>query len=80
MAISFDKLDSEIEQYVSEYGSFDPYLFMSTDTATAIVNEVGFESAYPNSNIKLTDGAKARYCGYKVFIDDSLKLGMVEIR
>jgi hypothetical protein len=57
---------------------------MSEDTMKAIVKEVKNEFDLDvtdiNSNIKPSNGIKAEYCGYKVFIDNDLKLGIVEIR
>jgi hypothetical protein len=82
--INFDKLDREIEEYVSLNCSFNPYIFMSEDTMKAIVKEVKNEFDLDvtdiNSNIKPSNGIKAEYCGYKVFINNDLKLGIVEIR
>lgn len=82
--INFDKLDKEIEEYMRQTLIDEPYLFMSEDTANAIAN--GFEVEYgipvtnAHSNVKLKDGVKATYTGYKVFINNDLKLGIVEIR
>lgn len=86
--INFDKLDNEIREYVQCNGNFDPYIFMSEDTANAIESEVqvefGFDVKDANSNIKLKsdikNGVKATYCGYKIFINNDLKFGIVEIR
>ena len=81
--INFDRLDSAIDNYVIQNGSY-PYIFMSEDTASAIENDIekqfGFNPSDSNSNIKLKNGTKALYCGYKVFINNDLKLGTVEIR
>lgn len=81
--IDFDRLDSAIETYIVQNNNC-PYIFMSEDTASAIENEVerqfGFSASDSNSNIKLKNGTKALYCGYKVFIDNDLKLGTVEVR
>ena len=81
--INFDMLDNAIESYTSKNNN-DPYLFMSEDTADeiemAVEKEYGFKATDINSNIRLKNGVKALYCGYKVFIDDDLKLGIVELR
>lgn len=87
-AINFDKLDNEISEYVQYHGNFDPYIFMSEDTANAIESECevqfGFIAKDINSNVKpkgdAKNGIKASYCGYKVFINNDLKYGIVEIR
>ena len=41
--IDFNKLDNEIGEYVKRNGNFDPYIFMSEDTAEAIKNEYEVE-------------------------------------
>lgn len=74
--ISFDKLDKEIEQYIRQTGRHDPYIFMNEDTANAIADE--FQNDF--SNVRLKDGKQAIYTGYKVFINNDLKFGVVEIR
>lgn len=76
-AINFEKLDNEIEAYVNCNCNFDPYIFMSEDTAKAIRKEllsdiVGFNPENTTKNVT--------YCGYKVFIDNDLHFGIVEIR
>lgn len=83
-AINFDKLDKEIEEYIRGTGNYNPYIFMSDDTANAIANEFEVEFGIPvtdtYSNVRVKDGVKATYTGYKVFINNDLKLGIVEIR
>lgn len=86
--INFDKLDNEISEYVQCNGHFDPYIFMSENTANAIESEceiqLGFSAKEINSNVKpkgdIKNGVKGSYCGYKVFINNDLKYGIVEIR
>ena len=86
--INFDKLDNEIEEYVQRNGNFDPYIFMSEDTANAIESEYevefGFSTKEMNANVKpkgdTKNGIKATYCGHKVFINNDLRYGIVEIR
>ena len=86
--IDFNKLDNEIGEYVKRNGNFDPYIFMSEDTAEAIKNEYeveyGLDVKDINSNVNpkgdIKNGVKAMYCGYKVFINNDLRYGIVEIR
>lgn len=83
-SINFDKLDKEIQEYIGRTGNFDPYIFMSEDTANAIANEFELEFGIPvtdtYSNVRLKDGIKATYTGYKIFANNDLKFGIVEIR
>lgn len=81
--INFDTLDKQIEEYIRQTLNHDPYIFMSEDTANAIIEELkvcGIDVTDAYSNVKLKDGVKATYTGYKVFINNDLKLGIVEIR
>ena len=61
---------------------------MSEDTANAIESEyeveLGFCTKEMNANVKpkgdIKNGIRATYCGYKVFINNDLRYGIVEIR
>ena len=80
--LDIDKLDSEIEEYICINNEVDPYIFMSNETAEAIIrhfdsiNPVGFTSNEQN----LLNGKIAFYTGYRVFIDETKKYGDIEIR
>lgn len=82
--INFDKLDKEIEEYIRRTGNHEPYIFMNEDTINAIANEFETEFGIPvtdtYSNVRLKDGVKATYTGHKVFANNDLKFGVVEIR
>ena len=81
--INFDKLDREINEYVKCNGNFDPYIFMSEDTIKAIEDEFPTteytECLDPSLKSKYK-GVEATYTGYKVFVNNDLKFGIVEIR
>ena len=83
-SINFDKLDKEIEEYIMRTGNHNPYIFMSNDTADAIANEFKVEFGIPvtdtYSNVRVKDDVRATYTGYKVFVNNDLKFGIVEIR
>lgn len=84
VAIDLSKIDNEISKYININGNFDPYIFMSENTAKAIENEVGahdivIDDDLPNKR-NTKDGVYATYTGYKVFINNDLKFGIVEIR
>ena len=91
MAINIDKIFDEIDDYVKQGHAtknyIAPYLFMNEETAKAIQSEVNKNnilydpsllSNIPNKNTQ--GGVYATFTGYKVFIDDDLKFGIVEIR
>ena len=76
--IDFEKLDYEIGLYQAINEEIDPYLFMNNNTVDSII------SSYKVFNIYLyearSDDCKGYYRGCKVFIDNDLKFGEVEIR
>lgn len=77
--VNLDKLCDELEDYISCNGNFDPYIFMSEDTARAIAFEVGADdfSSKRDINDKIYD---ATCFGHAVFINNNLRFGIVEIR
>lgn len=80
--IDFNKLNNELEKYTMLNG-YDPYLFMGKDTINAILNECpttdGILEHYNQIRAKV-NGVAGYYCGCKVFEDNTLKFGEVEIR
>lgn len=80
--VDLAKLDSEITKYINQNGNFNPYIFMNEDTINAIEKENDIDAEYlkdPQLKSKYK-GTIATYCGYKVFINNDLRFGMVEIR
>lgn len=75
--IDLDMLISELDSYIYKTGETNPYIFMHRDTADAITCEV-VPNILPSTN--LSSGVKGRFCGCKVFIDNELRFGEVEIR
>lgn len=82
--IDFDKVSEEIYEYTMLNGE-KPYLFMHINTFQAIVAELQstlktfFDSVYAVKVFEGTD-VKALYEGCKVFINNDLHFGIVEIR
>jgi hypothetical protein len=71
------KLNKEINYYVCTTNQ-EPYLFMNKDTANAIGKQHNLsplETVKNNSNIII-----GRYMGNRVYINDDLTFGEVEIR
>lgn len=83
ITVALEKIDEEIQEYIQQNGHFvEPYLFMSEDTAKAIEAEVAkniYTDSLPNKK-NTKDGVYATYTGYKIFINNDLKFGIVEIR
>lgn len=82
--INFNKLSKEIYEYTMLNGE-EPYLFMHINTFQAILAELQsalktfFDPVYA---VKAFEGSdvKALYEGCKVFINNGLEFGIVEIR
>lgn len=79
--IDFGKLDYEIDGYMAMTGEKNPYIFMNKDTVDAITSayEVVHVRPYETTRIARED-CKGYYCGHKVFVDNDLKFGEVEVR
>ena len=82
--IDFDKVSEEIYKYTMLNGE-EPYLFMHINTFQAIVAKLQstlktfFDPVYVAKAFKGSD-VKALYEGCKVFINNDLRFGIVEIR
>ena len=78
-AISLSKIHNEVDNYILQTNCFEPYLFMSEKTIKAIIDEFNLEHS-DNSLESKDKGVKGMYPSYKVFVNNDLKFGMVEIR
>lgn len=81
-SLDVDKLDNEIQNYIHISGRKDPYIFMSDATADKIAQHYDSVDIYSNVRLGVKDRCEhmAVYTGYKVFTDNSLKFGDIEIR
>lgn len=79
--IDFGKLDYEIDLYQAMTGETNPYLFMNKDTIDAITSAYEIVHVRPYETDRTTrEDCKGYYCGHKVFMDNDLKFGEVEVR
>lgn len=79
--IDIDKLYKDVNEYIYETGEKNPYIFMCKDTIEAISQEV--MEPYMRRNNKTyfdNNGVVAEYCGYKIFSNNELKFGEIELR
>lgn len=77
--IDIVELDNMIEKYTCLTGETNPYLFMNKNTIDAI--PIANDTLYNLRQICATvNGIAGYYCGYKIFRDDTLDFGEVEIR
>lgn len=77
--IDMTELDRMINKYKCSTGEENPYLFMNKSTIDVIPTDDdvldNLRQVCANVN-----GIAGYYCGYKVFRDDTLDFGEVEIR
>ena len=80
--IDFGKLDYEIDLYQAMTGETNLYLFMNKDTIEAMTRhyEAVCIRPYEAARTARNEDCKGYYCGYKVFVDNDLKFGEVEVR
>lgn len=79
-SLDFNKLDTNILIYEATTGN-EPYLFMNEETIRAVFNE--YEKAFITKEFfeELSRYEKAgTYKGYKLFPNEDLEFGEVEIR
>lgn len=84
--IDLAKLDKEIKEYKRTHQwNEDPYIFMNESTAKAIESEIKednvvIDDTLTNKIKNSKNGIYGIYVGYKIFIDNDLSFGIVEIR
>ena len=77
--LDIDRIYREIEKYYAENSSGCPYLFMNQETVDKLPTESSKPFYYFNAATS-TMGYIGQFCGCKVFKDNSLRYGEVEIR
>ena len=82
--IDRDKLNRQIDLYMYETGEINPYLFMNKETSNELKDEcLRNFNVFPDATIIPSlkgIGVIALYQGYKVYENNDLKFGEVEIR
>lgn len=76
-SLDLEKINKNIYIYECETGN-EPYLFMSNETVDAIYKEV--TSHLDSLPKKVMSDIFTLYEGYKVFLNNDLEFGEVEIR
>ena len=81
--INADKLNMKITDFVYKEG-YTPYIFVNKETLNALVKpieqELKFVSAVTGSTTSFKSCLVCKYHGYKIFRDDTLKFGEIELR
>ena len=80
-SLDINKLAHMAYKYVREAKGEKPYIFMSEDTALAVESECGNIPFEPTANrSRNRNGFVALFDGYKVFANNDMKFGDIEIR
>ena len=77
--IDYMKLGEQINNYYCEHNN-SPYIFMNEDTIDCIVKDTGLSSSPNGLHWVNTKGLCGRFQGNKVFCDNTLSFGEVEMR
>lgn len=81
--INANKLDTKIAEFVYREG-YQPYIFTNKETLDALVKPNEQELKFASAAIGILNSPKncllGRYCGNKIFRDDTLKFGEIELR
>ena len=82
--INVDKLNTKIAEFVYREGH-EPYIFANKETLDALVKPIEQAEMFANSwGIGLVSSFRAclvgKYQGHKMFEDDTLKFGEIELR
>ena len=81
--INADKLNTKIAEFIYRKGH-RPYIFANKETIEALVNpteqELKFVSAITDVITSLKSRLVGRYQGNKMFEDDTLEFGEIELR
>ena len=78
--LDIDKLFRTIEKYSIAKDIANPYLFMNQETINKLPTESSEPFYYFSSSTSTTMGCVGHFCGCKVFRDNTLRYGEVEIR
>lgn len=81
--INVDKLNTKIAEFVYREGH-EPYIFANKETLEAlvkpIIHELKFVSPVTGDTISFKRCLIGKYYGNKMFEDDTLKFGEIELR
>ena len=81
--INVDKLNTKVAEFVDREG-YEPYIFANKETLDALVKpieqELKFVSAATGAVSSFKTCLVGKYQGNKMFRDDTLKFGEIELR
>lgn len=81
--INVDKLSMKIAEFVYKEG-YEPYIFANKETLNTLVKPIEQELKFVSTAIGIVSSFKGclvgKYQGNKMFEDDTLKFGEIELR
>lgn len=81
--INVDKLNTKIAEFVYKEGN-EPYIFANKETLDALVKPIEQDLKFTSAATGVVSSFKAclvgKYQGNKMFEDDTLKFGEIELR
>lgn len=78
--INADKLNMEVEEFIYREGH-RPYIFANKETLETLAKSIEQEIKYVSlANTNSFKPCLSRYRGNKIFRDDTLKFGEIELR
>ena len=81
--INVDKLNTKVAEFLYKEG-YEPYIFANKETLDALVKPIGQELKFVSAATGIVSSFKGclvgKYRGNKIFEDDTLKFGEIELR
>ena len=81
--ININKLNTKVEEFIYRKGH-RPYIFANKETLDALVKLIEQELKFISASTGVVSSFKTclvgKYQGYKMFEDDTLKFGEIELR
>ena len=81
--INVDKLNTKVAEFLYKEG-YEPYIFANKETLDALVEPIGQELKFVSAATGIVSSFKGclvgKYRGNKIFEDDTLKFGEIELR
>ena len=81
--INVDKLNTKVAEFLYKEGH-EPYIFANKETLDALVKPIGKELKFVSTATGIVSSFKGclvgQYRGNKMFEDDTLKFGEIELR
>lgn len=81
--INVNKLNTKVEEFIYREGH-EPYIFANKETLDALVKPIEQELKFISASTGVVSSFKTclvgKYHGYKMFEDNTLKFGEIELR